>query len=189
MPGLLNGGWFTLFRLCRLDFRYDGIGWSFLMRFFVGMLMLCGIGAAAGTGEEAVDFARDIRPIFKSACYNCHGVQKHKAALRLDVKKLAFAGGESGVAIVPGKSSASLLIKRVSSETDDERMPPRGDRLSGAQVTLLRRWIDAGAVWPDGLDAAAPDWREWWSLRPLSRPAVPDGAANPIDAFVRKTLS
>ena len=34
---------------------------------------------------------------------------------------------------------------------DDEVMPPEGERLSSAQVKLLREWIEAGAVWPDAL--------------------------------------
>ena len=66
----------------------------------------------------------------------------------------ALKGGGSGVpAIVPGKSSQSLLIKYVSGEDRDVIMPPAGDRLKPPEIALLRAWIDGGAPWP-GEDGA-----------------------------------
>jgi hypothetical protein len=51
-------------------------------------------------------------------------------------------GSDSGPVIVPGKAEESLLFKMVH----EGKMPPRGkDRLSGAEVQTIRRWIEAGA--------------------------------------------
>ena len=94
-------------------------------------------------------------------------------------------GGKSGPAIVPGKPGESLLLQKVSGE--EPAMPLAGDRLSAAEVDLLRRWIADGAP-GDTTDGHAPDSAVWWSFRPLHRPAVPDGdpqwARNEVDRFV-----
>ncbi len=53
-------------------------------------------------------------------------------------------------------------------------MPPKGERLTPEQTALLDRWIQEGAVWPDGLDhAKLEDKRDHWSLKPVSHPAPP----------------
>src|SRR5438552_45991 len=73
----------------------------------------------------AVDFEKDIRPIFATHCHECHGPKKQRSDFRLDQKKTALTGGENGIAIVPGKSADSPLILRVTA-TDETRMPPKG---------------------------------------------------------------
>ena len=73
---------------------------------------------AADGGSEAY-FESKIRPLLAERCYECHGEKKQKGGLRLDSKGGWQKGGESGPALVPGKPQSSLLIKAVSSETDD----------------------------------------------------------------------
>src|SRR5262249_21016990 len=141
-----------------------------------------------------IDFARDVQPIFKSRCYSCHDGRKHKASLRLDVRASALRGGESGKpALVPGDSKKSDLIRRVTSTDEDEVMPPRGERLSAAQVKRLRDWIDAGAVWPDALAGDDAPWKRHWAFRPPVRSplaAVKNTTwpRNPLDRFVLARL-
>ncbi len=138
------------------------------------------------------DFVRDIQPIFKKSCFSCHGPEKQKGELRLDVRMLALNGGESGRAIVVGKSSESLLIKLVRGEDDDRVMPAKGERLTPAQIDLIAKWIDAGAAWPDdGIRVA--DKRDLWSLKPVrhvDRPAVKnvDWIRNDVDRFILARL-
>src|SRR5437870_11141741 len=98
---------------------------------------------------RAADFVKDVRPILESRCYSCHGPQKQKNGLRLDIRSMALAGGDNGKAIVPGKSGDSPLIQRVTSAEKTERMPPSGDPLTPFQIALLKSWIDGGAIWPD----------------------------------------
>src|SRR5438093_3518541 len=64
--------------------------------------------------SEKIDFAKDIQPIFEKSCYGCHGAKQQMAGLRLDSKKLAFEGGQSGKAIVAGKATESHLYQRVA---------------------------------------------------------------------------
>jgi mono/diheme cytochrome c family protein len=107
---------------------------------------------AAGSASQSTQssFERDIRPILAARCLSCHGEKKQSGGLRLDAKALAMRGGLSGPAITPGKAEESLLYRRIASQNDDERMPPVGERLSHAELALLKAWIDAGAEWPDG---------------------------------------
>src|SRR5262245_47937152 len=81
----------------------------------------------------AVDFKRDIQPIFENRCYECHGPQKNKGGVRFDRRSTVFNGGDSGKPLlVPGKSSESLLFARVTSTDPEEVMPAKGERLTQA---------------------------------------------------------
>lgn len=136
-----------------------------------------------------VDFRHEIEPIFVKRCSECHGPDKQKAGLRLDRKADALHGGKSGKpAIVPGQSAESELIRRVTTDDTDDLMPPKGGRLTAAQVSSLRAWIDQGADWPD------TDPAHHWSFIKPERPAPPtvqqaDWPRNPIDNFVLARLS
>jgi hypothetical protein len=146
--------------------------------------------AAAADLAGPIDFKRDIQPIFESRCYECHGAQKQKSGVRFDQKEGAFKDSDSGKpAVLPGKSSESLLIKRVTSTDPEEIMPPKGEKLNAAQIALLKRWIDAGASWPE--DPAAPN--KHWAYRKPGRPVLPKvknsrWPKNPIDYFVLARL-
>ncbi|GAB5406370.1 MAG: DUF1553 domain-containing protein [Aureliella sp.] len=122
----------------------------------------------AAAGDE-VDFVRDVRPILQQYCYECHGEDKQKSGLRLDIKSEAFKGGDGwGPSIVAGHADDSPLTELVTSDDDDLRMPPEGSRVTASEVAILRRWIDAGAVWPNGVDlASVEDRRDHWSFHPL----------------------
>jgi hypothetical protein len=143
--------------------------------------------------EEPVDFARDIRPILQGSCGACHGVEKQRGKLRLDSKRAALKGGESGLAIVPGKPDESRLIARVLGLGDEDRMPLDKPPLTSAQIDLLKRWIAAGASWPDALsgdELAGPT--HWAYVAPV-RPPLPTvenskACRNAIDRFVLAQL-
>ncbi len=133
-----------------------------------------------------VDFARDVQPLFARHCYSCHGPEKQKGQLRLDRKADALKGGDSHAPdILPGRSAESPLIRFVAGLDKDLLMPPKGERLSTEQISLLRAWIDQGAKWPeDGSGTSA----KHWAWQPVVRPAVPE-IGNPIDAFLAAKLA
>ncbi|MEZ5940821.1 MAG: PSD1 and planctomycete cytochrome C domain-containing protein [Planctomycetaceae bacterium] len=141
---------------------------------------------------EDVDFSKDIQPIFRERCYECHGSETHEAGLRLDARDHALAGGDTGEVIIPGAPDESLLIKLVSGDDPDRVMPPDGDNLTAEEIASLRKWIEAGAEWPVDADNATQKTRHW-AYQPLSTaapPSVKDNSwvANPIDAFVLAKL-
>lgn len=99
-----------------------------------------------------IDFVKDIQPILELNCVSCHTEGHAKGGLRLDTKAEAFKGGANGNAIVPGKSSASLLYTSTILPADhNDLMPPtsKGGPLPKETAELLRQWIDQGAHWPD----------------------------------------
>jgi mono/diheme cytochrome c family protein len=139
--------------------------------------------------QQKVDFAKDIEPILSSHCYTCHGPKKQESSLRLDNKADALKGGENGRDIIPGKSIESVLIQAVSGAREDLKMPKKGERLTAAQVGLLRAWIDQGADWPADAVANRKDPRDHWAFKAPVRPQIPAAkisarARNPIDNFI-----
>jgi hypothetical protein len=184
------------------------------------VILLCAVGllpawsgspAASGGANkpekpspEAVRFFEaKIRPILADHCFKCHGEKKQKGGLRLDSRAEVLEGGDRGPALLPGRPEKSLLIKAISHQDPDLKMPP-SKKLSKEQVADLTRWVKMGAPWP-GADKASPQPprrgsfqirakdRAHWAFQPLKRPAVPAvkgraWVANPIDAFVLALL-
>src|ERR1044072_9236133 len=97
---------------------------------------------------EKVDFIRAVHPLFAENCVKCHGPEKQKAGLRLDLKAAAMKGGDDGKVIDPNDSRDSKLTHMVEARNPEKVIPPKGQRLTPDQVGILRRWIDEGAVWP-----------------------------------------
>jgi mono/diheme cytochrome c family protein len=139
-------------------------------------------GPAVAAGPE-VDFNRDIRPILSESCYQCHGpdANKRKADLRLDTREGLFRSADGSTVVVPGKPDASEFWVRIASDDPESRMPPpkSGKPMTTAQVALVRRWIEQGAVW-----------KGHWSFIPAGRPAAPsvDGI-DVIDRFLRAPMA
>jgi mono/diheme cytochrome c family protein len=175
--------------------------------FTVGCLgVLAGLQFAAGDtppdvrklpppAQGVMDFGRDVRPIFQTRCVACHGPRKQKGGLRLDDGTLARQGGDSGPVIVPGKSAASRLIHLVAGLDEEITMPPSGKRLTAAEISRLRAWIDQGARWPEEKSTTGPTTArsKHWTFQPPKRPLPPrvaraGWARNPIDAFVLARL-
>ncbi|MCX7669095.1 MAG: DUF1549 domain-containing protein, partial [Anaerolineae bacterium] len=136
-----------------------------------------GAAFAADKGEQ-VDYNRQIQPILADRCFTCHGpdAAKRQAELRLDVPN------EAATAVLsPGKSAESELVRRISSDNPDERMPPpdaKKSTLTAVEVALIRRWIDQGARYQTHWAYVAP------SRRPLPPLADSTWPLNGIDAFV-----
>src|SRR5262245_25438507 len=173
----------------------------------VAVLAITAVGALGSlqaqkpTREPAapVDFARDIQPILETHCYECHGPKKSRGHLRLDVRAAAMKGGESGGAIVPGKSDQSLIVRRILGLDGDDRMPKDGDPLPDAQIALIRTWIDQGAAWAStAAESAEPapahdPEPKHWAYRAPQRPSLPEvrnakWVRTPIDQFVLARL-
>ncbi len=143
---------------------------------------------ASASADEAIDYAKQIKPLLQARCLACHGVLKQEAKLRLDTAALGIKGGESGAAIKPGDVSASLLLKRISAAEESERMPPEGEPLKPAEIAAIRAWIAQGAKAPAD-EQPERDPRDHWAFKTPVRPAVPvvantEWVRNPIDAFI-----
>jgi hypothetical protein len=154
------------------------------MRLVIGMVLgVTCLPARAAEPGKGVDFDREIRSILSDKCFACHGPdpKRRKGELRLDTPEGTFGETPAGNrAVVPGKLEDSELYRRITSEDDDERMPPpkSGKSLTQAERDRLKAWIEAGAPY-----------QRHWAFVPPTRPDVPKAGdpswvKSPIDAFI-----
>ena len=158
---------------------------------FLALLMLF-LATQRGIAQQ-VDFTKDVWPILQSRCVSCHGPDTQEGQLRLDAKVIAFQGGLTGIGIVPEKPNESTLFRRLISQEEGERMPADAEALPAGQIALIRRWIEQGADWPDGLGSDVQEVRRHWAYVVPVRPDLPDvqqeeWPLNSIDRFVLSKL-
>lgn len=174
---------------------------AFLFRVLLPALLLSAVNARAGEPpREHLDyFEKHVRPVFVRRCEKCHGDEKQKGDLRLNSQAGFVAGGESGAVVVPGKPDESLLIQAIRHEAGE--MPPDG-KLPEQEIAAITEWVRLGAPWPKDPEGAAvrskaagitaAD-RDWWSFKPIVKPAVPVLANDawsrtPLDKFILERL-
>ena len=140
-----------------------------------------------GDDREGTRFFRErIEPVLKAQCFSCHSRQADEVqgGLRLDFKAGVLRGGDTGPAIVVGKSGESLLIQVIRHE-GGMAMPPKKERkLSDKTIADFVKWVEMGAPDPrdvepsDSDDAKFDEARKHWAFQPirrmgtLARPAV-----------------
>ncbi len=112
--------------------------------------------------------AGEVERLFAQHCLECHGPDKQKGDLRLDV--------ENSVQRVAGDGT---LLRRLTTDDPEERMPLERPGLPTEQIATIRSWIDAGA-----------HLQGHWAYGPLREGPLPvvegdDGwVRNGIDRFV-----
>jgi hypothetical protein len=119
------------------------------------------------------DFVRDIRPLLSDRCFKCHGPGEQEGDLRLDRRDDAFK------ALNPEDPAKSEFLRRITTEDQDEQMPPHGKAkpLTESEKTKLREWLEAGAAYQ----------QHWAYLKPVKAPTS-DGV-NAVDHFIRERLA
>ncbi|MCI0332733.1 MAG: PSD1 and planctomycete cytochrome C domain-containing protein [Planctomycetes bacterium] len=150
--------------------------------------------------EQVEFFEREVKPILKANCVACHGAEKKvQGGLHLTSREGVLKGSENGPVVLLDKPEESPLLAAIRYESFE--MPPKG-KLPQAQIDTLARWIAMGLPWAEGengnlahrgppvVDDAA---RNFWSFRPVVRPAIPpvkDQAwvKTPIDAYILARL-
>ena len=140
------------------------------------------VWSSQGSGE--ISYNRDIRPIVNTKCISCHGGVKQSGGFSLLFEEEAKAFTESGkLAIIPGDSKNSEMIKRLTHSDTSLRMPLDREPLTEEEIQLIAEWIDQGAKW-----------EEHWAYIPPDTSIVPPEtvfsalAENGIDHFVFKKL-
>lgn len=161
--------------------------------FLFALLLAAGIpGAARAASPEeklpppadrAVDFQKDIEPLFEAACIKCHAKGKDKGGFSLETRERFLKGGDTDAGAVVGKSAESLIVQMVAGIDPDSIMPKKGSKWTAAQIGLLRAWIDQGAYWPSGLTFAKPP---PGNLQPREVALPPDSAANSLDVLLAR---
>jgi len=103
-----------------------------------------------------VDFVADVAPIIKESCFLCHGGGKGdkngEGGLLLTTRTHAMKGGDEGPCLVPFKPEESTFYTLLIHKKPNLRMPKKAKQLPPEQIDKVRRWIEQGAVWPDGYE-------------------------------------
>lgn len=136
----------------------------------------------ASSYHSAVDFNTQVKPIFNKKCIICHGGVRRKSNFSLLFRSDALAINKSGKrAIIPGDPDHSEMIRRLTSNDPDERMPYKHDPLTKEEIEILRKWIKQGAKWGD-------HWA-YVAVKPVELPNVKsDWIKNEVDHFIYERL-
>ena len=128
-----------------------------MLRLIFLLAVLC---ARPVSGAEAdarpVSFRTEIAPLLQRRCAACHCEESAKGGYRLDTFALLQKPGDSGDApLVAGSAKDSPLFKLLLAKDPEDRMPQKADALPAAEISLIERWLNAGATY-DGGDPARP---------------------------------
>ncbi len=153
----------------------------------VSFVLCAAFVPCSASAADKIEFNRDVRPILSNHCFACHGPDsvKREAGLRLDRRDVATSATDSGkTAIVPGKSDASELIRRVTTGDKSERMPPAKGlkQLNEKQIAILKAWIQQGADYEPHWSFVAPKETE------MPKKSNSTWPKNAIDHFVLARL-
>lgn len=170
---------------------------NFSLIAFVIFALVTITGEVGLASDDELTFEKDIRPLFRAHCFDCHGATEEKEGdLDLRQVRLMIAGGDSGEALVKGDAMNSLLIERIVSG----EMPPGDHSVPQQDVDKIKGWINSGAktartepeTIPRGLGITQEE-RDYWAFQPIQRPDVPavqatDRVRTPIDSFLLSKL-
>ncbi len=148
----------------------------------VAALVAVAVIFVLSTSHKPIDYNTQVKPIFNKKCIACHGGVKQKAGFSLLFREEALGNTKSGKpAIIPGKPGESELIRRITEQDPEERMPFKHEPLSKTEINILRQWIKEGAPWG-----------EHWAYIPVKQEEVPDltneWIKNDIDKFILQKL-
>ena len=132
-----------------------------------------------------IDFAKNVQPILEQNCLSCHNPEKDKGGWIASTKKEAFETGDNAPNIVPFAAAKSALFTLAAlPEDDDDLMPPAksGGPLKKDEITILKSWIEQGAVWPEGITLTAKEKKAGDTNNPDDIELV-----NKIHAFITAT--
>lgn len=156
------------------------------------VIMQSGLAAEKKTG---IDFGKQIRPLLKQHCYDCHSQEGEESGLRLDFGANLLKGGDRGPSVIPGKSAESLLFLSLSGQGKIPRMPHDLPPLKKSEISLIQQWIDQGAKIPEAEKTlkVIQKTSDHWAFQPIRQPNIPKvnqqaWIRNPIDAYILSHL-
>jgi len=155
-----------------------------IKRFLVIIILILvgGLIYYFSSSSEKIDYNTQVKPILNKKCIACHGGVKAKSDFSLLFREDALKAARSGkYPIVPGEPGKSEMIRRITHNDPDERMPYKHDPLTKEEISILKKWIKQGA-----------EWGEHWAYLPVQKPELPDVKSkwirNEIDKFIYQRL-
>ncbi len=145
--------------------------------------------ALTASAADKITFNDQVLPIFRNACLNCHNPDKKKAGLDLSTYQGTLQGSENGKILDSGNAANSLLYKCVK-QSEEPKMPPKGDKLNEAELAIIEKWI-AGQLLESatGKAVAAANNNVKVAVVSLERPEGPPPMPGdlPLEPFVKVT--
>ena len=123
-------------------------------------------------------YADQIQPILAKYCVACHNHVYPESNLKLLSLASMTAGGDAGPALIPGKPSESLILRRILG-LDEPKMPPEDSaQPTPEEIETIKRWIEQGAQGSDPSNSLADRWKR---IAPNSKPNSAITAAAPLN--------
>ena len=141
-----------------IQVRYETMR-SKLLAIFLSASASLGVGAVSAAiaddpPKEKVTYQENVVAVFRNRCGSCHNPDKQKGGLNLDNYGSAMQGGGSGKVIEPGNAENSTLFLSITHK-EEPKMPPNSPKIPDAEIELIRKWIDGGALENAGSKAVA----------------------------------
>jgi uncharacterized membrane protein len=98
--------------------------------------------------NDDICFERDVLPIFKENCAlsGCHNSESRKEGFVFDSYE-NITTSNRGRAIIPFNLKRSKVYKKITEDTSEDRMPPPPNPpLTGAEISIINKWIMSGAL-------------------------------------------
>ena len=121
------------------------LAFSVLSALVFSCLGALSVGLAADPPKAKITYQDHVSAVFRSRCGSCHNPDKQKGGLNLDNYGSAMQGGGSGKVIEPGDADNSTLFL-VISHKEEPKMPPNSPKIPDAEIELIRKWIEGGAL-------------------------------------------
>lgn len=114
-------------------------------------------------GDSNVSYNTDVKPILNKHCMGCHGGVKKAGNVSFLFENEMLQPGKSGKRpVVRGDVNASEMIRRITTDDPEEKMPKNAPALSKEEVEILKQWVKEGAVW-----------ETHWAYQKPERPEIP----------------
>ena len=145
------------------------------------------VAEKAPAKDEKITFDQHVLPIFREKCGSCHNANDKKGDLVLDNYGLAMQGGASGEVVRTDGDASQSQLYLVIAHLSEPKMPPQQPKLPDEQLTLVRKWIEGGALENAGSKAKpkknmAMTKVEVSNQRPAGPPPMPENL--PIDPLL-----
>jgi len=128
--------------------------------------------------QDPNPYADRIQPILAKYCVACHSHDAPESNLKLLSLASMITGGDSGPALIPGKPSESLILRRILG-LDEPKMPPEDSaQPTPEEIETIQRWIEQGALGSDPSNSLADRWKR---IAPNSKPNSAITAAAPLN--------
>ncbi len=99
--------------------------------------------AAPGFAQTPVEasFTRDLQPVLNRDCAGCHTAGGHAGGFRMDTFQSFMEGGERGAPVKLGDAEHSLILKAISYQDPELKMPPTKGKIADEDIAVIRKWI------------------------------------------------